>query len=68
MTEDEERFCNMACKVFNKDGTIRACGRDTVQTLIEAAEQVDSTKNFGDKDIGRMNVDAICGLLAEIKR
>lgn len=68
MTEDEERFCDMACKVFNKDGTIRACGRDSVRALIEAAEQVDSTKDFGDKDIGRMNVDAIRSLLAEIKR
>lgn len=68
MTKDEERFCDMASKVFNQDGTIRACGRDSVRALIEAAEQVDSTKDFGDKDIGRMNVDAIRGLLAEIKR
>lgn len=64
---NEKYFCDAAKKVFNNDGTIRVCGRDAVRTLIEAAEQVDPVRDFGDKEIGRMNVDAIRNLLAEIK-
>ena len=64
--QDEERFCNVAHKVFNDDGTIRVCGRDSVRALIEAAESIDPTKDFGNKEIGRMNVDAVRNLLHEI--
>lgn len=66
--QDEERFCNVAHKVFNEDGTIRVCGRDSVRALIEAAESIDSTKDFGNKEIGRMNVDAVRSLLTEIEK
>lgn len=66
--QDEERFCNVAHKVFNDDGTIRVCGRDSVRALIEAAESIDSTKDFGNKEIGRMNVDAVRNLLHEIEK
>lgn len=66
--QDEEYFCEVACKVFDTDGSIQLCGRDAVSTLIEAAEQVDSTRNFGDKEIGRMNVDTIRELLEEVEK
>lgn len=66
--QDEERFYNVAHKVFNDDGTIRVCGRDSVRALIEAAESIDSTKDFGNKEIGRMNVDAVRSLLTEIEK
>lgn len=66
--QDEERFCNVAHKVFNDDGTIRVCGRDSVRALIEAAESIDPTKDFGNKEIGRMNVDAVRNLLHEIEK
>lgn len=66
--QDEEYFCEVACKVFDTDGSIRLCGRDAVSTLIEAAEQIDSTRNFGDKEIGRMNVDTVRELLEEVKK
>ena len=66
--QDEERFCDVAHKVFNDDGTIRVCGRDSVRALIEAAESIDSTKDFGNKEIGRMNVDAVRSLLHEIEK
>lgn len=67
-SKDEEYFCEVAHKVFDTDGSIRLCGRDAVSTLIEAAEQIDSTRNFGDKEIGRMNVATIYALLEEIKK
>lgn len=66
--QDEERFCDVAHKVFNDDGTIRVCGRDSVRALIEAAESIDPTKDFGNKEIGRMNVDAVRNLLHEIEK
>jgi len=66
--QDEERFCDVAHKVFNNDGTIRVCGRDSVRELIEAAEMIDPTKDFGNKEIGRMNVDAVRNLLHEIEK
>lgn len=66
--QDEERFCDVAHKVFNDEGTIRVCGRDSVRELIEAAESIDPTKNFGNKEIGRMNVDAVRSLLHEIEK
>jgi hypothetical protein len=66
--QDEERFCDVAHKVFNDDGTIRVCGRDSVRVLIEAAESIDPTKDFGNKEIGRMNVDAVRNLLHEIEK
>lgn len=67
MNQNEKHFCDAAKKVFNEDGTIRVCGRDAVRTLIEAAEQIDSTRDFGDKEIGRMNVETVWNLLTEIK-
>lgn len=67
-SKDEDYFCEIARKVFNADGSIRLCGRDAVSALIEAAEQIDSTRNFGDKEIGRMNVDTIRELLEEVNK
>ena len=68
MNQNEQRFCDAAKKVFNEDGSIRVCGRDAVRSLIEAAEQVDPTRDFGDTEIGRMNVDTVWNLLTEIKQ
>ena len=59
--QNEKRFCNVAHKVFNNDGTIRVCGRDSVRAL-------DPTKDFGNKEIGRMNVDTVRELLAEVEK
>lgn len=66
--QDEKHFCDVAHKVFNDDGTIRVCGRDSVRELIEVAESIDPTKDFGNKKIGRMNVDAVRSLLYEIEK
>lgn len=66
--QNEKRFCDVAHKVFNNDGTIRVCGRDSVRALIEVAESIDPTKDFGNKEIGRMNVDTVRELLAEVEK
>ncbi|MFN2926559.1 hypothetical protein ACKX2L_06490 [Lachnospiraceae bacterium YH-ros2228] len=68
MTQNEKHFCDAAKKVFNEDGSIRVCGRDAVRSLIEAAEQVDPTRDFGNKEIGRMNADTVWNLLTEIEK
>jgi hypothetical protein len=68
MNQNEKHFYDAAKKVFNNDSTSRVCGRDAVRTLIEAAEHVDPARDFGDKEIGRMNVDTIRSLLAEIEK
>lgn len=68
MNQNEERFCDAAKKVFNEDGSIRVCGRDAVRELMEAAERIDPTRDFGDQKIGRMNVDAVWNLLTKIEK
>ena len=46
-------------KVFDKDGNIKACGRNTCIDLIKGLEEEYPGVDFGNNKTGFLNVDAV---------
>ena len=57
-----DRFLQLYKEVFDVDGNIKACGRDTCKKLIEAANIIDNRVNYGSVNSGFMNVDELHAL------
>ena len=43
--------------VFNKDGTMKVCGREACKNLIEACQTIDPETYFGDMETGMICLD-----------
>lgn len=52
-------FDELYNKVFDSDGSVRLCGRETCKKLIEACSNAYPNVNFGDLESGCMNIDNI---------
>ena len=72
MVNDEmtniELFLNTYCKVFDKNGNIMPCGRNTTRKLIDYAGNIKADINFGSIDTGIMVVENIKALYAEMNK
>lgn len=51
--------------VFNKDGTIKVCGRQACKELIIACMEYAPDIDFGNPNTGMMNVDNIRQMFAQ---
>lgn len=49
-------------RVFNKDFSIKICGRNETIKLIDICRNIDPSRNFGDINTGFMNKDSIIDL------
>ena len=52
-------FDELYNKVFDSDGSVRLCGRETCKKLIEACSNAYPNVNFGDLESGCMYIDNI---------
>lgn len=59
---DNFDFFNQFDRVFNKDFSIKSCGRDETRLLIKICNQIESSTDFGNVDTGFMNIDNILKL------
>lgn len=62
----KQRFIDLYNTVFDKNGSIKSCGRDTTSELIKAAESIKSGIDFGNSDTGMMFVGNIKTLYMEV--
>ena len=53
---DTKNFIEQFDKVFDKDGNVKACGRDNCKKLISIANEISKEANYGDIQTGMMNV------------
>ncbi len=53
---DIQSFVEQFDKVFDKDGNVKACGRDNCKKLISMANAISNEANYGDIQTGMMNV------------
>lgn len=53
------RFNSTYNEVFNAEGNITACGRETCRKLMNYAQILDIDTDYGDMSTGRMNIDNI---------
>ena len=51
------KFNTQYKKVFNEDGTVKACGRNECKKLIDIASKNKEFMPYGDDYTGRMNID-----------
>ena len=58
----KQRFLGLYDLVFDKDGNIKACGREICKELIVLANQIEKNVKHGDETTGMMEVDAIKSL------
>lgn len=52
--------------VFDEDGAIRPCGRETCKKLISVASEKYPNVDFGSADTGIMNIEAMDKLRKEL--
>lgn len=62
----KEQFKRLYNEVFDKDGNIKACGRDTCKKLIDTANKIDNKTEYGNSKTGFMNTDNLKVLYSEI--
>ena len=62
-----DKFKNLYNKVFDNNGNIKACGRESCINLIIVSGQIDETVYYGNSDTGVMNVANINKLYNSIK-
>lgn len=55
----DEKLTKAYESVFDTQGNVRVCGRKACITLIEECEKKDSYTYFGNKENGRMDIEAI---------
>ncbi len=60
------RFKKAYLKVFDAQGRVRPCGRDTCIALIEECKKIKPNTDFGDVNTGYMNIEAIKALRKEV--
>lgn len=53
---DVKNFIEQFDRVFDKDGNVKACGRDNCKKLISMANEISSEANYGNIQTGMMNV------------
>lgn len=58
----KQRFLGLYDLVFDKDGNIKACGREVCKELIVLANQIEKNVKHGDETTGMMEVDSIKSL------
>lgn len=52
-------FIQIYNDVFDSKGNIMVCGREKCKILIQAAQELDDTENYGDVSTGIMNMPNI---------
>lgn len=52
----KKEFLEIYQKVFDENNITKNCGRELCSQLIECAQNVDETINFGNPDTGIMNI------------
>ncbi len=62
----KQRFLGLYDLVFDKDGNIKACGREVCKELIVLANQIEKNVKHGDETTGMMEVDTIKSLRATL--
>ena len=62
----KQRFLVLYDLVFDKDGNIKACGREICKELIVLANQIEKNVKHGDETTGMMEVDTIKSLRATL--
>ena len=62
----KQRFLGLYDLVFDKDGNIKACGREVCKELIVLANQIEKNVKHGDETTGMMEVDIIKSLRATL--
>ena len=62
----KQRFLGLYDLVFDKDGNIKACGREVCKELIVLANQIEKNVKHGDETTGMMEVDTIRSLRATL--
>lgn len=59
-------FIKIYNDVFDSKGNITVCGREKCKNLIQAAQEIDNSKNYGDISTGIMNMPNIENLHHQI--
>lgn len=62
----KQRFLGLYDLAFDKDGNIKACGREVCKELIVLANQIEKNVKHGDETTGMMEVDTIKSLRATL--
>ena len=62
-----DKFKNLYNTVFDSNGNIKACGRESCIDLIIVSGQIDGTVYYGNSDTGVMNVANISKLYNSLK-
>ena len=63
----KQLFLEIYAKVFNEDGTIKACGRTVCIQLISLAKQLGTADSYGDETNGFIDIEAMHSLYEKIK-
>lgn len=62
-----QEFKSVYDKVFDQDGNIKSCGRETTIQLISICNQIDSNMDFGDLETGFMETENIQSLYKRLE-